>query len=139
MNEPLLDERIRNGMLLSESKKILENINLKIITNGDLLTIANIEVMYEAGLNALSISCYDEDVLDKARYFRTIFPDIHVINFTEGGKNDLKYNRAGSIKNTIATKSENPNKCQMPFFQTVIGWDGEVRLCCHDALNKIKI
>ena len=27
----------------------------------------------------------------------------------------------------------------MPFFQTVIGWDGEVRICCHDALNKIKI
>lgn len=66
MNEPMLDERIIDGKLFRLCKKIMgEAVKIKLNTNADLLTEQILKQMKESGLDFVSISCYDMDVLNK--------------------------------------------------------------------------
>lgn len=140
MNEPLLDERIREGSLFRLCRNILgdANVKIKINTNGILLN-NNTAKMFEAGLDNMYISCYDEDMLIKAKSLQKNYSSIVVLDFTNEKANILKFNRAGSIKSYSGFVTENKKSCTLPIFSSVIGFDGEVRLCCNDAIGQIKL
>ena len=140
MNEPLLDERIKNGSLFRECRNILSNADVKfnINTNGILLD-DNIEKMFNSGLDNIHISCYDEDILIKAKNIQKKYTGIIILDYTNEKANVLKFNRAGSIKSFTGVLTKKKKSCTLPVFSSVIGFDGEVRLCCNDVLGQIKL
>lgn len=141
MNEPLLDWRIRDGSLFQLCRNILgdTNVKMRINTNGILLNNSNAKKMFEAGLDNMYISCYDEEILVKAKSLQKKYASIVVLDFTDEKANILKFNRAGSIKSYSGFVTENKKSCTLPLFSSVIGFDGEVRLCCNDAIGQIKL
>jgi len=114
------------------------DIKLNVTTNGDLLTKEIIENLINAGVDDLSISCYDSVILDKSRRFQRDFPCIKTLDYTCEKVNELKLNRAGSIKSYTGYVPEKDKSCVLPTFSTVIGYDGEIRLCFNDAVGQIK-
>lgn len=140
MNEPLLDERIKDGSLFRLCRNILSNtdVKIKINTNGSLLD-DGIMKMFDSGLDNMYISCYDENMLNKAKSLQKKYASIVVLDYTNEKANILKFNRAGSIKSYSGFVTENKKSCTLPLFSSVIGFDGEVRLCCNDALGQIKL
>lgn len=140
MNEPLLDERIKDGSLFRLCRNILSDtdVQIKINTNGSLLD-DNIVKMFNSGLDNMCISCYDDNMLNRAKSLQKEYPSIVVLDYTNEKAGILKFNRAGSIKSYSGFVNENKKSCTLPLFSSVIGYDGEVRLCCNEALGQIKL
>ncbi len=141
MNEPLLDERITNGSLFRLCRKILSNayVKIRINTNGSLLDSENVGRMFNSGLDNMFISCYDENMLNKAKNLQKEYEKISILDYTNEKAKLLKFNRAGSIKSYSEFVVENKKSCTFPIYSSVIGFDGEIRLCCNDALGQIKL
>nr|WP_295680152.1 radical SAM/SPASM domain-containing protein [uncultured Lachnoclostridium sp.] len=140
MNEPLLDERIIDGSLFRICKKILgDAVKIKLNTNADLLTEEILKGMKESGLDFASISCYDMEVLNKVKEYYHKFKGVNCRDYTNENQNKLKYNRAGSIESITDLDNTNFATCHMPYYTTVIGYDGKVRLCAFDSLGQIDI
>lgn len=137
INEPLLDERISSGHLIKLCKEHLKDANIRIITNGDLLETDILENLYCAGLDKLSVSCYDDHTYKKVSGFKEKYADINILDQRRYNLGRWESNRAGTIEMVMTSKIQY-NSCFMPFFRTVIGWDGEIRLCCHEAMGVIK-
>ena len=139
INEPLLDKRICNGELIELSKKIMNpEVKVNIVTNGDLLNQQIIENMIDAGLDILCVSCYEQKIYKKAQFLFNIYKekiDFSIFDYRASKQNKLKYNRAGSI---AGKDTKILPYCLLPSFSSVVGWDGEVRLCAHDSLGRIK-
>lgn len=136
MNEPLLDDRIADGSIFKCCKSILGNeAVLKITTNGDLLN-DNVETMFRLGMDYLYVSCYSEEVLHHAADLQKLYSKISILDLTNQNSAKLIFNRAGSIRSQYA--GENKKSCTLPLYSAVIGFDGEVRLCCNDAIGQIK-
>jgi len=140
INEPLLDERIKDGSLIRLGREIFGNadIKLNVTTNGDLLTEEIINNLIDAGVDDLCVSCYDNVILEKSRRFQKDFPSIIILDYTSEKASELKLNRAGSIKSYTGYVPEKNKSCMLPTFSTVIGYDGEIRLCFNDAVGHIK-
>jgi len=139
MNEPLLDERITNGSLLELGRSIFENqVSFHLTTNGDLLTDDILKTLFSSGLSRLIISCYDDQMLERGSYFTKNNFDVVILDKRYFQTGSWEYNRAGSV-DCNNDNHLNYQSCYLPMFQSVIGWDGEVRLCCHDALGTMKI
>lgn len=136
MNEPLLDDRIANGSIFKLCKSILgDGVVLKITTNGDLLN-DNIERMFRSGMDYIYVSCYSEEVLRRSTHLKKSFSKISILDLTNKNSAKLNFNRAGSICSQY--EGENKKSCKLPLYSTVIGYDGEVRLCCNDAIGQLK-
>lgn len=137
MNEPLLDERITNGSLFKQCRNIIgKDVILKVTTNGDLLNNNIVETMFYSGMNHLYVSCYSKEVLQRVCELQQIFTKISILDFSDKNKDKLIFNRAGSIQSNYI--SENKKSCMLPLYTTVIGFDGEVRICCNDATGQLK-
>ena len=141
MNEPLLDKRITDGELFRLCRKYLNDLDVKmcINTNGDLLENSNIERMTRSGLERINVSCYSEPVLEKVTEMRKKFKEIIILDYTNERAKLLIHNRAGAITSYSGHSASGTKSCSLPVFSTVIGFDGNVRLCCNDALGKMKV
>jgi len=138
INEPLLDERITSGKLISMCKDFLkEEVYISIITNGDLLELQVINNLYDAGLDQLIVSIYDDYTYNKIFNYKKSYNDIKILDQRRYNIGQWEYNRAGAI-DCINKPKSTYNSCYMPFFRTVVGWDGEVRICPHETLNKLR-
>ena len=139
MNEPLLDQRICNGYLIDLCREILgEKVIIKINTNGDLLTETILSRLVDK-CDILQVSCYDKQVYENILPYKKKYPSFELIDFSGVKREKLKYNRAGSIENIMNFKNKNVNSCHLPYYTTVIGYDGNVRLCSFDSLPRIHI
>jgi radical SAM protein with 4Fe4S-binding SPASM domain len=139
INEPLLDERISSGYLIGECKKYLaDNVNISIFTNGDMLESYIIDNMYNAGVGKLTVSCYDDEVYEKAIGFKKMYKNINILDQRRYQLGDWESNRAGALSGVINPKPSRKT-CFMQFFRTVVGWDGEIRLCPHEAVGIFKL
>lgn len=137
INEPLLDWRITSGLLISKAREILgSEVCLSLTTNGDLLNLDVIRILFEAGLDSLSISCYEEDSLRKANKFAQNEQRIKVLDQRRYHDGLWESNRAGFLTKDTVKKYEG---CTMPYFRTVIGWNGELRICPHEMTGVISI
>lgn len=143
INEPLLDDRIRSGKLISHIKNRLgDKVKINIITNGDLLTLDMIKIMYMMGLDNLLISCYDDKGYNSALIFKENMDQITVLDQRRYRNGEWESNRAGtinSVHNKMPDDVNQYNSCYMPFFRVVIGWDGEIRICPHDIIGVKRI
>lgn len=131
INEPLMDERIKNGMLIELCKTIFyKRINCVLITNADLLNQSVVDRLFQAGLDKLSISCYSNQDYERASIYNNIGYNIQILDQRRFLKGEWESNRAGVISGKI-TKTEELC-CYAPFFRIVIGWDGNIRICPHE-------
>lgn len=139
MNEPLLDERIRDGTLLKLGRSILGDKNFFLLTsNGDLLTDDVVTTLFNSGLSKLNISCYDDYTIEKFKKYTDWEYNIEIKDKRYFRDGKWEYNRAGSIDCHINSDLDY-RSCFLPMFQSIIGWDGEVRLCGYDALGTVKL
>jgi len=137
-NEPLLDVRIADWVEWAAGR--LKKARLCLYTNGLLLT--------DAVFKRLA-SCLDELVIDNYSDTMELLPSIAALLKTHQNdhfkatpitvniidKHMLRTNRSGSAPNrTMAGKFHSP--CVLPFVQMVIRPNGDVSMCCNDALGK---
>lgn len=138
INEPLMDSRIVNGSLFERCKRILGNHALTTITtNGDLLSSELIMRLFKCGLDFIKISCYETDRYERLSLKYMNDSRITVLDQTRYNFGKYESNRGGSlVAPHPAIKMES---CFFPQYRLAIGWDGEVRVCYHDVLQRIKI
>lgn len=137
INEPLLDERITSGDLIRRAREILDvSVTLLITTNGDLLTKQLCKNLFASGLDKLVVSCYDDKTINHAYRYHEQYSKIEIQDKRYFNDGKWEYNRAGSVS---CNDSRHYQSCLIPYLQSVIGWDGDVRLCCYDVLSKGKL
>lgn len=138
INEPLMDLRIAEGTLFRKSKQILgNNVLFSITTNGDLLNDEMVTRLFESGLDFMKISCYETERYEKLNHLYKDNSRIIVLNQTRYNLGEYESNRGGSLATSHLIT--NHNSCYFPQYRIVIGWDGEVRICYHDILQRIKL
>lgn len=138
--EPLLDKRL--GRLMNYAHETIPNAKLKIYTNGDLLDIPMLDVLYEVGVRNYLVTLHGNK--EERQSKRTRVHDLQK-HITENKKNikidilditDNTYlsNRGGLVKvknpteNIYCLNSHNP---------LTINYKGDVLLCCNDYLGKV--
>lgn len=137
IDEPLMDERIVNGKLIRTCREILgNNVCITITTNGDLLTKELADFLFSYGLDFMKISCYEKSRYLKMKKIFSNCNNVFVLDQTRYIDGKYESNRGGALM----LKSEvSFNSCFFPQYRITIGWDGELRICYHDILQKMKI
>ncbi|MBL6857145.1 MAG: SPASM domain-containing protein [Pelagibacteraceae bacterium] len=120
---------------------------VELITNGDTLTEKKIVEYYDSNLSKLIISMYDgEHQIEKFKEMEKksgVPKDFLVLRNTWYNKEEdfglLLTNRAGT--NSYGNQPEiNPKRnCFYPAYTSVIEWNGDIFLCCHDWQRRISM
>ena len=145
--EPLLDKNIYN--LILQTKSNLPNARVEMVTNGDVLNINRLNMLFKSGLDTILISVYDGP--EDAKMFETMCiearlnADQYVIRhryFKEEKDFGLTIsNRAGMMKNAkykiMPLKKELKAKCFYPGYTFFMDYNGDVLMCPHDWGKKI--
>ena len=140
--EPLLDKNIYN--LISKARKVLPNVNLEMVTNGDVLNMKRLLRLFENGLNKLLISAYDskedainlENLCKKANLSNNQYIVRHRYLPPDKDFGITLSNRAGMMKNA-EFKIDVPdeplsNPCYIPAYTFFLDYQGDVLICPHD-------
>lgn len=136
INEPLMDPRIVSGQLIRACKEILgKNVLVTITTNGDLLTNTLADQLFSFGLDTMKISCYSTEQFVKFEKIFGNYPNVTILDQTRYLEGKFESNRGGSLFNAPISF----DSCYYPKYRTVVGWDGEVRICYNDVLQQRKI
>lgn len=127
-------------------KQIIEilsdaDVFIEVTTNGDRLIDSDIDYsleLFDAGLSMLTVDCYDgdEQYTQREHKMLNIFQNIHNYrlrnHYDDGNAQALieqyGFNNRGG---TMGGKGiQNP--CYLPFYKTMIDWNGDITLCCND-------
>jgi len=145
--EPLLYKNIED--VLKTSKQYCPNVRNKTVTDGDFVTPAKLQPLFEAGLDTLLISLYDGS--EQMGIFQAIIDDVGLRDTQvilrkiclppeEHDKITLS-NRAGMVNMPeveIGTLTEPlRHSCFYPFYQVFMNYDGAVLFYPHDWIKKI--
>ena len=118
------------------------NVYIEVTSNGDRLIDTHIDYaieMFKAGLDKLTIDCYDgqKQYLKREEIMKNTFDPLHYnwrlrAHFDDGNTEQLMQdygfnNRAGSMGGSGVQ-----NQCFLPFYKTFIDWNGDMTLCCND-------
>lgn len=118
------------------------DVYIEITTNGDRLIDSDIYYtlkLFEAGLDLITVDCYDGEEQYNQRkekmdgYLTPSFYNNRLrAHYDIGNTDDLikQYgfnNRAGTMGGTGIQ-----NQCYLPFYKTLIDWNGNMVLCCND-------
>lgn len=139
--EPLLDKKI--SALIKILRTALPDCRIEMVTNGDPITVTNLNKIHRAGLNALLVSCYDgEHQIDgiKAIAAHSQMP-IENIVFRPRWSSEKNFgislsNRGGLMENaefpisSLSKAIQNP--CYYPANTFFLDYNGEVLMCAHD-------
>lgn len=140
--EPLLDKNLPHHIRLLKIKN--PDVRIEAVTNGDPITIKNLNALHEAGLDALLVSCYDGEhqiaaILNKVR--RSKFPEKAVMFRKRWGGSVENFgislsNRGGLMSNAefqIGNLKEAwNNPCFYPANTFFLDYNGDVLMCSHD-------
>lgn len=140
--EPLLDKNIFDDIKVIKSKN--PNCSVEIITNGDPITINNLDKLEDVGLDYLVISCYDgphqideiDDLIQQSKLPRekAIFRNRWL--GPEDNFNISLSNRGGLMKSAeypIDDLSQSlALPCHIPSYKMFLNYTGEVLVCDHD-------
>lgn len=138
INEPLLDQRITNGSIFCKCKQILgDNVLISITTNGDLLNEELLANLFVSGLDFIKISCYETERYESLSQLYKDNKRIIVLNQTRYNWGEFESNRGGGLD--CSHLNTNHTSCYFPQYRIAVGWDGEVRICYHDILQRVKI
>jgi len=144
-SEPLLHKNLEE--LIRETKVVLPNSVLEIITNGDLLRLPKMKKLMKAGLDVICVSLYDgahqfdhfskmktelgmsdSQMLLRRRYYED--GDYGLIISNRGGLVDSNQYRDKS-ESSIETVPLN-RACYYPFYMIKVDLNGDVLVCSHD-------
>jgi len=140
--EPLLDKNIYN--LLNICRKILPEINIEIVTNGDVLSIIRLKKLFSNGLTKLLISVYDgpedaaklEKMCKKADLLENQYFIRHRYLPQDQDFGITLSNRSGMMENAefkIPKLKEKMNApCFYPSYTFFLDYNGDVLMCPHD-------
>jgi len=128
--EPLLTENLEE--YIAYARKRSPELTIEMVTNGDLLTKARMETLFEAGLNNIRVSLYDgpEQVMVRNRYLDASESYGLTIN-----------NRGGTLKledgdlSVVPLNEPLQQPCYFPFYKMLINYDGNVVVCSNDWLQ----
>tara|TARA_B100000900_G_scaffold142372_1_gene120662 strand:+ start:576 stop:1430 length:855 start_codon:yes stop_codon:yes gene_type:complete len=117
------------------------NVYIEVTTNGDRLIDSDIDYavkLFKSGLDLITVDCYDGDMQYKQRKNKMLdtFQDLYDWrlrnHYDDGNAQSLieQYgfnNRAGTMGG-----SGIQNPCYLPFYKTMVDWNGDITLCCND-------
>jgi radical SAM protein with 4Fe4S-binding SPASM domain len=120
---------------------------VELISNGDTLSPKKIKEFYDSNLSKLIISMYDgEHQIEKFKKMREeakVPEDFLVLRNTWYDKEDnfglLLTNRAGTNSAGTQPKLNLKKECFYPAYTSVIEWNGDIFLCCHDWQRRISM
>lgn len=136
-NEPLLDERLPDMIKYAKSKS--SRLFLDITTNGRLLTLEKVDILFSIGLDNININDYRGD-RDKApdglsKNLQPIY-DAYFnnakITFQRRRLDEKWPNYGGNIPQIFDPKDY--GFCNFPFRKLNIAYNGNVILCCDDFM-----
>ena len=120
---------------------------VELITNGDTLSTKKIKNFYDANLSKLIVSMYDGE--HQIKKFKKMSEDSGVPdNFVvlrntwyqdEDNFGLLLTNRAGTNNAGNQPKVDLNKKCFYPAYTSVIEWNGDIYLCCHDWQRRVSM
>jgi radical SAM protein with 4Fe4S-binding SPASM domain len=118
---------------------------VELITNGDTLNPKKIKEFYDANLSKLIVSMYDgEHQIEKFKKMGedSGTPNDFLVLRNTWYKSDdnfglLLTNRAGTNNAGVQSKVDLKKPCFYPAYTSVIEWNGDIFLCCHDWQRRI--
>lgn len=140
--ESLLDKNISRHV--NTLKKMVPDSRIEMVTNGDPITIKNLNKLHKAGLDALLVSCYDGEhqITDISKDVEASdMPIDNVVFRNRWGTEEENFgislsNRGGmmtSAEFSIANLNEPLDKpCFYPAYTFFMDYTGEVLMCAHD-------
>ena len=136
INEPLLDDRICEIIQFTRSE--LSDVNITLITNGELLDQRKYNDLVKSGLDHLTISVYSNEVFNKISSLDLI--DFRIKDYRPKNIHNVKLlNQGGSIKQLGVKKDYQSTNCLRPFTAINICSNGDVVLCCSDIFGDVKV
>ena len=118
---------------------------VEVTTNGDLLVDKTPdeagEMLTRGGLDRLTVDCYDGDqqyakrimiVRKLSRYGEVRLRQHYDTGNTQDLIQEYGFNNRGGIMGGEGVQ----NPCYLPFYKTLIDWDGGMVLCCNDWHRK---
>ena len=134
--------------VFSELVKIFSPIcRVEVVTNGDFLTIENIQDMFSKGLSFLSVSIYSnqkrfdvvKEMIDKCN----LQPESYILRDRWHSVDDdygVKLtNRAGLVSIGNQPEINLTTECYYPFYSMTVDWNGDVYLCPQDWHRRSKL
>ena len=120
---------------------------VELVTNGDTLTAKKIKGFYESNLSKLIVSMYDgEHQIQKFKSMEKesgVPENFLILRNTWYNKEDnfglLLTNRAGTNLEGNQPKIDLKKSCFYPAYTSVIEWNGDIYLCCHDWQRRVSM
>ncbi len=134
INEPLLDRRIFE--IVTYSRKELPNSFLSILTNGDLLTPQKLDALFNAGINSVGVSIYDD--ISYRKFQLEAFSRCVLLDRRPKKEGSFVESRGGNIKVENVFDKKNQN-CFRPSTMMNVLANGDVVLCCADFYAEVKV
>jgi len=135
--EPLLRKDLAG--LIEYTRNKLPKVNIKITTNGDLLSVEKYLELVEAGASKFLITQHGDAMSRKVKdlfKFLEKNPDKKIKIIYSKFENDTPlYNRGGLIK---PVKVDFSPRCLKPHNPLIVDADGYVILCCNDYFSSVK-
>ena len=140
--EPLLDVRLKDHIATIRNAAV--QCRIEIVTNGDPITVVNLNDLHEAGLNTLLVSCYDGEHQIKEigeTVLKSKMPTENVVYRRRWLGADENFgislsNRGGMMKTAEYAISDlaEPwkNSCFYPANTFFMDYNGDVLICAHD-------
>jgi len=126
---------------------LFKDIRLEIVTNGDTLSVQQIQELIEGGVDLICISMYDGE--HQVEEFKNMFiqagvnTDYYILRDRWHTKEDeygLKLtNRAGMVTVGLQDEVRLNTPCYYPHYSMTIDWNGDVLLCVQDWNKKIRL
>jgi MoaA/NifB/PqqE/SkfB family radical SAM enzyme len=115
-----------------------DGLYIEITSNGDRLIDSHLDYtqqLYDAGLDLLTIDCYDGDGQYNERHIKmqTLSGAWRLRSHYDDGNTESLISEYG-FNNRAGTMGGDgfQNQCYLPFYKTFIDWDGNMTLCCND-------
>ncbi len=120
---------------------------VELITNGDTLTPKKIKEFYDSNLSKLIVSMYDgEHQIEKFKKMGEVSgvpADFLILRNTWYKDDDnfglLLTNRAGTNNAGAQPEIDLKKTCFYPAYTSVIEWNGDIYLCCHDWQRRVSM
>jgi MoaA/NifB/PqqE/SkfB family radical SAM enzyme len=138
INEPLLDDRIPD--IIRRTRAACPHAFLSLVSNGDQLTFPLYSELMSAGLDALGISIYSAETLQRVRSLQND-PRVRLMDWRVSSELKLE-NRGGNVRLNghyfaSDTLKYGDRSCRRPFTTMSINSAGKVVLCSADFHGQV--
>lgn len=144
-SEPLLHNKLEE--LVRETKIALPGSVLEIITNGDLLSLEKMEILFKSGLDVICVSLYDGAY--QFEHFNKMKLELGLSDsqmllrrrFYEDGDYGLIVSNRGGLVDSNKYRDKNESAieaiplqrvCYYPFYMIKLDLNGDMLICSHD-------